>query len=116
MTERLANNFQFIEVGRSDPDKKALGEMLATLDDALEYTFGLSLGLEYNPGLNAPARELEAIAEPQPNVLKQASFMILSSSTWICSFITSPQAGAPTRPVPTLSSFLSKDPTLRGFS
>ncbi|MEP5763978.1 MAG: FAD-dependent oxidoreductase [Halieaceae bacterium] len=24
MTERLANNFQFIEVGRSDPDKKAL--------------------------------------------------------------------------------------------
>ena len=51
-------------IGRdADPDKKALGEMLATLDDALEYTFGLSLGLEYNPGLNAPARELEAIAK-----------------------------------------------------
>ena len=51
-------------IGRdADPDKKALGEMLATLDDALEYTFGLSSGLEYNPGLNAPARELEAIAK-----------------------------------------------------
>ena len=51
-------------IGRdADPDKKALDEMLATLDDALEYTFGLSLGLEYNPGLNAPARELEAIAK-----------------------------------------------------
>ena len=33
-----------------------------------------------------------------------------------CSFITSPQAGAPTRPVPTLGSFLSKLPTLRGCS
>jgi hypothetical protein len=36
--------------------------------------------------------------------------------TLICSFITSPQAGAPTMPVPTLSSPLSKEPTLRGFS
>jgi hypothetical protein len=34
----------------------------------------------------------------------------------ICSFITSPQAGAPTSPVPTLGSFLSREPTLRGFS
>lgn len=51
-------------IGRdADPDKRALDEMLATLDDALEYTFGLSSGLEYNPGLNAPARELEAIAK-----------------------------------------------------
>ena len=31
-------------------------------------------------------------------------------------FITSPQAGAPTMPVPTESSPLSKAPTLRGFS
>ena len=33
-----------------------------------------------------------------------------------CSFITSPHAGAPTRPVPTLESSLSNEPTLRGFS
>ena len=32
----------------------------------------------------------------------------------ICSFITSPQAGAPTMPVPTSSSALSLLPTLRG--
>jgi hypothetical protein len=36
--------------------------------------------------------------------------------TLICSFITSPQAGAPTMPVPTPLSPLSNDPTLRGFS
>jgi hypothetical protein len=36
--------------------------------------------------------------------------------TLICSFMTSPQAGAPTMPVPTPSSSLSKAPTLRGFS
>ena len=36
--------------------------------------------------------------------------------TLICSFITSPQAGAPTMPVPTVSSPFSKEPTLRGFS
>jgi hypothetical protein len=42
--------------------------------------------------------------------------MLPSSSILICSFMTSPQAGAPTRPVPTLGSFLSMDPTLRGFS
>ena len=39
-----------------------------------------------------------------------------SSLIFSCSFITSPQAGAPTSPVPTLGSFLSKLPTLRGFS
>jgi len=51
-------------IGRdADPDKQALDNMLAKLDDTLEYTFGLSSGLEYNPGLNAPARELEAIAK-----------------------------------------------------
>lgn len=51
-------------IGRdADPDKKALDKMLAKLDDTLEYTFGLSSGLEYNPGLNAPASELEAIAK-----------------------------------------------------
>ena len=33
-----------------------------------------------------------------------------------CSFMTSPQAGAPTRPVPTFTSLLSREPTFRGFS
>lgn len=58
----------------------------------------------------------EAMAEPHPNVLKHASTISpVASSTLIWSFITSPQAGAPTRPVPTEGSFLSKDPTLRGW-
>jgi hypothetical protein len=59
---------------------------------------------------------LLAMAEPQPKVLKHESTMLPSSSTRIWSFMTSPQAGAPTRPVPTLGSDLSKLPTLRGFS
>lgn len=64
---------------------------------------------------NIPTEE-EAIAEPQPKVLKQASTILpLSSSTLICNFMTSPQAGAPTRPVPTLGSFLSNDPTFLGL-
>ncbi len=51
-------------IGRdANPDKQALDKMLATLNDTLEYTFGLSSGLEYNPGLHAPARELDAIAQ-----------------------------------------------------
>ena len=33
-----------------------------------------------------------------------------------CSFITSPHAGAPTRPVPTVVSALSIEPTFLGFS
>ncbi len=37
-------------------------------------------------------------------------------STLICNFITSPQAGAPTIPVPTSSSSFAKLPTFRGFS
>lgn len=59
---------------------------------------------------------LLAMADPQPNVLKHESTMFPSSSTRIWSFITSPHAGAPTRPVPTLLSLLSKLPTLRGCS
>jgi hypothetical protein len=35
--------------------------------------------------------------------------------TLICSFITSPHSGAPTRPVPTSWAFLSIEPTFRGF-
>ena len=36
--------------------------MLSLLDDALKYTFGMSTGLEYNPGLNAKRAELVALA------------------------------------------------------
>jgi hypothetical protein len=57
-----------------------------------------------------------AMAEPQPKVLNLASAMRPSAPTRICSFITSPQAGAPTRPVPTERSPLSSAPTLRGLS
>ena len=52
---------------------------------------------------------LLAIAEPQPNVLKQESTILPSPSTLIWSFMTSPHAGAPTSPVPTLMSSLSAD-------
>lgn len=56
------------------------------------------------------------MADPQPKVLKRASTIWpVDSSTLIWSFMTSPQAGAPTRPVPTSGSFLSKEPTLRGL-
>ena len=45
------------------PESEALARMLDDLDDALDYTFGLSTGLEYNPGLNAETAELEALAQ-----------------------------------------------------
>lgn len=51
-------------IGRNaNPDDDTLQAMLTLLDSTLEYTFGLSSGLEYNPGLNAPTSELEAIAK-----------------------------------------------------
>jgi len=45
---------------------------------------------------------------------KAPCFLICGQCT--CNFMTSPHAGAPTSPVPTLASFLSREPTLRGFS
>jgi hypothetical protein len=60
--------------------------------------------------------ELEAIADPHPKVLNLLSVTTPFSSTLICSFITSPQAGAPTKPVPTSSAALSREPTFLGFS
>lgn len=69
-----------------------------------------------SPAHHSVATLLLAMAEPQPKVLKQLSTMLPCSSTLIWSFITSPHAGAPTSPVPTLGSVLSKLPTLRGFS
>ena len=68
------------------------------------------------PFTHSVASELEAMADPQPKVLNLASWILPSSETLICRRITSPQAGAPTRPVPTLGSLLSSVPTLRGFS
>jgi N-acyl-D-aspartate/D-glutamate deacylase len=51
-------------VGMSaDPEPEGLAAMTAILDEALDYTFGLSTGLEYNPGLNANTTELRALAK-----------------------------------------------------
>ncbi len=50
-------------IGRkTTPEPEELERMLALLDEALEDTFGMSTGLEYNPGLNAEREELEALA------------------------------------------------------
>ena len=46
----------------SVPEPEALQRMLEMLDDTLDDTFGMSTGLEYNPGLNAEAAELDALA------------------------------------------------------
>lgn len=56
------------------------------------------------------------MADPHPKVLN-LTFSIIPdlSFTCICSFITSPHAGAPTIPVPTLAKDLSMDPTFLGF-
>jgi N-acyl-D-aspartate/D-glutamate deacylase len=45
-----------------DPADERLQAMLSLLDDTLPYTFGMSTGLEYNPGLNAKPAELTALA------------------------------------------------------
>lgn len=50
-------------IGRSkSPEPEAMQRMLDALDQSLSYTFGLSTGLEYNPGLNAGMDELRALA------------------------------------------------------
>src|SRR5450631_1585221 len=68
------------------------------------------------PLTHSVASEDEAMAEPHPKVLNLASSMTLVSRlTLICSFITSPHSGAPTRPVPTSVLDLSIEPTLRGL-
>ncbi len=51
-------------IGRKKiPEPEELERMLALLDEALDDTFGMSTGLEYNPGLNAERAELEALAK-----------------------------------------------------
>jgi len=47
----------------ADPESEATARMLAMLDKTLKYTFGLSTGLEYNPGLNASTEELRELAK-----------------------------------------------------
>ncbi|MDX1406010.1 MAG: amidohydrolase family protein [Woeseiaceae bacterium] len=50
-------------IGLADvPEPEAMLAMLEALDNTLAYTFGLSTGLEYNPGLNAGTEELKALA------------------------------------------------------
>ncbi len=46
----------------SEPEPADLQKMLALLEATLKYTFGMSTGLEYNPGLNASTAELRALA------------------------------------------------------
>jgi len=51
-------------IGRAQiPETGDLERMLAMLETSLQYTFGMSTGLEYNPGLNATSAELQALAE-----------------------------------------------------
>lgn len=51
-------------IGRDrNPAPETVQRMLALLDETLRYTFGLSTGLEYNPGLNAGRAELLALAQ-----------------------------------------------------
>ncbi len=51
-------------IGQAAPaSPEGLARMLSSLDETLEYTFGLSTGLEYNPGLYADRNELIALAQ-----------------------------------------------------
>ena len=51
-------------IGRAPvPDREDLERMLEMLDGSLQSTFGMSTGLEYNPGLNAQQAEMQALAE-----------------------------------------------------
>ena len=62
------------------------------------------------PIIHSVVSELDAIALPQPKVLNLASEINPSLFTYICNRITSPHAGAPTKPVPTFEFVLSKTP------
>lgn len=84
---------------------------------AMSEFFIFNASSTFIPLITSVAYELEAMADPHPKVLKTAfSIVYPSSFNSICNFITSPQAGAPTNPVPTFFLFLSKDPTFLGFS
>jgi N-acyl-D-aspartate/D-glutamate deacylase len=57
-----------------DPSSDQLQRMLEMLDNALDYCFGLSTGLEYNPGLHASQDELLALSK----VVGKRSRLIMS--------------------------------------
>jgi len=62
-------------IGRTNPpDAEDFANMLSILDSTLKYSFGLSTGLEYNPGLNADVDELMQLA----HVIGQNDRMIMS--------------------------------------
>jgi N-acyl-D-amino-acid deacylase len=62
-------------IGRSGtPEPEAMQRMLEALRRSLAYTYGLSTGLEYNPGLNASTEELRALAR----VVGESDRMIMS--------------------------------------
>ncbi|MFT6899722.1 MAG: N-acyl-D-amino-acid deacylase [Paraglaciecola sp.] len=46
-----------------EPTSEQLQPMFRLLDDTLKYTFGMSTGLEYNPGLNALPEEMAGLAK-----------------------------------------------------
>ena len=46
-----------------NPSEEDIQRLLELLNSALDYSFGLSSGLEYNPGLHAPESELVAMAQ-----------------------------------------------------
>src|SRR6266849_6394362 len=65
------------------------------------------------PLTHSVASEELAIAESQPNVLNSASSMAcVSELIFVCSFITSPYSGAPSRPVPPFGSSFGRLPTV----
>ena len=50
-------------IGLSDsPSTEDIQKMSKMLSETLEYTFGMSTGLEYNPGLHAEIKELNQLA------------------------------------------------------
>ncbi len=59
---------------KPEPSAAQLQRMLDQLTETLTYTFGLSTGLEYNPGLNAQTGELHALAK----VVGRADRVIMS--------------------------------------
>jgi hypothetical protein len=67
--------------------------------------------------INAPTTNNNGVMteEEKRNRAIMIASIILLSSTSICSLITSPHSGAPTKPVPTLDFDLSKVPTFFGF-